>query len=987
MFANRTINSKVSFTVFLICSLFGTLLSIIVFHHEKSDFLHEQKALLSQLSTHFSLAFEKQLVDMEDIALAANRKVKQRLFRKGEPANISVELDEWHDGSTRQSEEESAAYIGTHALTDFHKRQFNVTAEIWRDLAPIMRQKFYAFYYISTENFIRISPPKWSLDVLAGHDFQADLFFKVARPDFNPEQRAVWTPIYYDVILRRWMTSFIIPIYDESNQFQGLTGSDYELYALIQDLKTMNQANKVHKIMLLDQQGRILYFPGLSEQHPGELPKVSPTLKAFGEKIQQNGWNEEDVSLIYEGRKYLVSASPVHQLNWTLVVLADEETVFQSMSASKWKLPLIFFLVTLVVALLLHLSIDVLLLRRIRRLYASMSDLMEKHWIAEPTRKNQDEVAELSSAFDTMVGEINILMQGLNERLIEKDSAEAAAQKLSNAIACSGMGIVITDHHMNIEHVNPKWLELAKGNEESFIHQSLYTILSPEMQTLRHQIISALDIDGYWQGEVRMALHVDQDIETWLSLSISEVRDHQKHLTNYIACALDITLHKKNESQVERLAFYDPLTQIPNRQYLMGKLQKLSSLVQQGYYSFAILALDIDDFSRLNDTLGHQLGDLLLSEIVSRCQSLLKDSDIIARVGGDEFAIIIGDVKDVDAANLIIENVMKIIEEPIYLGGHDLRVSVSIGASLVQRETESGMVFQQAELALLCAKQKGVGQVVFFHPLLNQEARESLALEQQLRQAIQNQEFKLHFQPQLELSTQKIRGVEALLRWEQPESGMISPAKFIPIAEQSGLIREIGHWVIQEAVAAIARFQQEGFYDLKVAVNVSAQQLIDKDFITFLERSITMARIRPALLELEITESMLVQDIDTAIELLNQLKLIGVSLAIDDFGTGYSSLSYLSRFPVNKLKIDRSFILEIENEENDRAIVCAIIAMAQKLSIRTIAEGIESEFQQQFLEHNQCDCIQGYFLSHPLPEEQLLSFITQHQKTITRQSA
>ena len=456
----------------------------------------------------------------------------------------------------------------------------------------------------------------------------------------------------------------------------------------------------------------------------------------------------------------------------------------------------------------------------------------------------------------------------------------------------------------------------------------------------------------------------------WLRENARVVRDAGGATLYYEGTLADITDRKVAEERVQYLAYYDALTGLPNRTLLQDRLAKALAGARRQKDKVALLFLDLDRFKNVNDSLGHSLGDLLLQEVAERLKRWAREQDTVARLGGDEFLIVLTDVKDIADAAVAAERLMDILIAEFVVQGHPLGIACSLGISIFPEHGADGeTLIKNADAAMYSAKEHGRNNFRFFTEEMNAQVVEQLTLENSLRLAIERKEFFLAYQPQMDIGTGRITGLEALLRWQHPELGLVPPDRFIPIAESSGLILRLGEWVLQTACSQARQWQDEGLLAVPVAINVSAVQFRQEDFSKLIGRVLLETGLTSQYLELELTESLLLSDAGVTFAVLQELKAMGLKLAIDDFGTGYSSLSYLKRFPISKLKIDRSFIRDIAVDPDDAAITTAIIAMAKQLKLKVIAEGVEDEAQLLFLRENHCDEIQGYYFSKPLTAE------------------
>ncbi|MDY0189807.1 MAG: EAL domain-containing protein [Desulfuromonas sp.] len=427
---------------------------------------------------------------------------------------------------------------------------------------------------------------------------------------------------------------------------------------------------------------------------------------------------------------------------------------------------------------------------------------------------------------------------------------------------------------------------------------------------------------------------------------------------------------RENESHLEFLAYHDVLTELPNRQLFRDRLQHAISMARLAGTQVAVLFLDLDRFKKINDSLGHELGDQLLCEVAKRLQLCARDVDTVARLSGDEFAMIIDQITSVENVIIIAEEIRSSLAKVIDVENYKLFVTVSIGISLYPRDGETVVaLLKGADAAMFNAKDVGRDNYRFYTAGLNERAGELLMLEGALREAVDLNRLVVHYQPQVDLGSGAIVGVEALVRWLHPEQGMISPADFIPLAEETGLIIPIGEWVLRQACVQGTAWQRAGYPKINISVNMSARQFSQRNVVEMVERTLRDTGLSAECLDLEITESVLMNDVDTAIATMTQLSDLGVRLSIDDFGTGFSSLAYLKRFPIDTLKIDKSFVDDIVIDPNDAAIATTIIDLARNMSLSVIAEGIETEEQRAYLQSHGCMRGQGYLFSRPQPAD------------------
>jgi len=465
----------------------------------------------------------------------------------------------------------------------------------------------------------------------------------------------------------------------------------------------------------------------------------------------------------------------------------------------------------------------------------------------------------------------------------------------------------------------------------------------------------------------------------YYSVSCRPFNDDRGHFAGYRGVGRDITEQKRAEARIQYLATHDDLTGLPNRPMFSQLLNLAIPSARRYERKFAVLFVDLDRFKIVNDTLGHEAGDTLLKEISRRLKANLRSGDVVARVGGDEFAVLVPEVDDASQVATVARQILSIAIKPMLILGHECRVTASVGISMYPADAQDEeSLMKNADLAMYLAKEEGKNNFQFYSKGITSRSLEKMALEENLRQALEREEFSLHYQAKLDLKTGAITGVEALLRWQNAELGTVSPAQFIPVAEDTGLIVPIGRWVLRTACEQNMAWQHQGLPPVCMAVNLSPRQFADPKLLEDIANVLRDTGISPNLLELELTESMVMANVDRATKILTAISQMGVRLALDDFGTGYSSLAQIKRFPIDTLKVDRSFIRDLMENPEGRAITQAIIAMAKTLSMTVVAEGVETQQQETFLREHACDESQGFHFSKPTTPDRFAELLRQH---------
>ncbi|CAM8665021.1 COG5001 Predicted signal transduction protein containing a membrane domain, an EAL and a GGDEF domain [Comamonadaceae bacterium] len=610
--------------------------------------------------------------------------------------------------------------------------------------------------------------------------------------------------------------------------------------------------------------------------------------------------------------------------------------------------------------------------RHLAKAVTTTADNRTTIWITE-------DISEKKAAADALLQAHQVLEQRVEERTRELQDAH---QRMQVVIDSSTLAIYTQDQQGHVLSWNTAAEKLFKLlRQETLDNPSIFSQLveSPELQALREQALEGRKVVN---TELQLDLHGGQALE--LSLNIVALHGQAGQAYGVLTMASDISERKANERKVAFMAYHDALTGLPNRQLLEDRLEVAMAQADRAKTKVSLLFLDLDNFKRINDTLGHAIGDSLLQEVAQRLRTCVRESDTISRQGGDEFVVLLNALKDKDAALPVIAKLLDRLDEPFYTDGHELATSASIGVTVYPDDGQDfDTLRKKADMAMYRAKEAGRNTYRYFNEAMNAEAKEHLHLRNGLRRALERNELVLHYQPQIDLPTGRIFGAEALIRWNHPDLGMVSPARFIPVAEDSGLIVPIGDWVMSEACRQAMSWYRQGLPALLMAVNVSVAQFNRGNLEEALVKVLLESGMNPQNLELELTESLLIQNVDHVLAALKRLKGLGVQLAIDDFGTGYSSLSYLKRFDIDKLKIDQSFVRDLVADPEDTAIVNAIIQMAKSMGLKTIAEGVETPDIVKLLQRFGCDEAQGFFFARPMPADAFASFVSCHPQTNT----
>lgn len=563
------------------------------------------------------------------------------------------------------------------------------------------------------------------------------------------------------------------------------------------------------------------------------------------------------------------------------------------------------------------------------------------------------------------------IMEDITERHKAEEKQQIAAQVFNSAAE----SIMILDAGMSVVEVNQAFTATTGYTSQEVTGRKPWLIEAIPDKKFFDSVWETLHECDHWRGETRKQRKNGEIYPALLNVSV--VRDAHGKISHYILVFSDISDLKAAQEHFEYLANHDRLTGLPNRNLFYDRLQHGLDKALRSKDQLAVMFIDLDNFKSVNDTLGHEMGDLLLSQTAERLRACTRKEDTIARLGGDEFTVLAEDLRDPEGVvSATASRIIDMLSQPFHLDGQEALVSASVGIALYP---DNGPDFQSllnnADAAMYQAKQTGKNNYQFFNDDMNSNAKRRAKLERDLRQTLKNGELFLAYQPQIELESGRVIGLEALLRWRHPELGLIPPQQFIPVAESSGLIVAIGDWVMNAVCLQVAAWEKQGMKGFRVAVNLSSRQFRHNHLAESIGLIIAKKKANPAFLEIELTESAMMDDTEQASLILHQLKDMGIRIAVDDFGMGYSSLNYLKRFPIDALKIDSSFIHEVATSQDDAAITSAIISMGHSMQLKVIAEGVETQEQMSFLKARDCDAVQGFYMSHPLLAEKVTAVL------------
>lgn len=591
-----------------------------------------------------------------------------------------------------------------------------------------------------------------------------------------------------------------------------------------------------------------------------------------------------------------------------------------------------------------------------RRMVGAVHDITER-------KKTEEQLQIATRVFTSAMSEV-------------EGQFSITAQVFESAIE----GVIVTDDALVIQSVNPAFTRITGFTPDEAKGQTLRILRSDHHdESFYQEMVKTLRKSGRWQGEVWSRRKGGEAFPE--QRTMTAIRSIDGEIASFVVVSHDISDIKRSQEQLFYKTYHDALTGLPNRVLFNDRLEQAVHRAHQTSGQLATLIFGLDLFKNVNDSLGYATGDRLLQEVSKRLEGCIEEDDTVCRLGGDEFGFILGGAKNVRAVVAMVQRIFEALSKPFVLQDHELYVTASIGISLYPNDGEEpSALMKSADMAMNRAKDAGRNHFQFYTPAMDEAAARRLALESKLRKGIERGEFVLYYQPKVEIATGQVVGCEALVRWNQPEIGMVSPGEFIPLSEETGLIVPLGEWILLEACRTMKRWVDQGFAMRHMAVNLSARQFQQAALVHVIRSALEETGLASENLELEITESMVMGDVERAISKMNQMKEMGIRIAMDDFGAGYSSLTYLKRFPIHALKIDQSFVRDLAEDADDAAIVEAIIAMARAMGLRVVAEGVETPEQLDFLRRKSSDEIQGYYFSPPLPADEFERLIREGKK-------
>jgi len=829
-------------------------------------------------------------------------------------------------------------------------------------------------YVISGKGVVQAHPdPAMAQADLSGFDFiRKQLIQKNGRLDYqwkDPGEAVERSKSLYMAYYEPW--DWIVSVSSYQDEFNFLAKE------LRQGLSTHHFGNTGYAFVVSGQ-GEIILHPWLmGNVHSGENAAALPLFQRM--TAMKNGqfsylWEEGDGG---GSKKKIVFFNYIPGLDWIVASTVYEDEILAPLTKLGWVVGLIV-LSALVLVAPLGLALGNLIARPLSRLTQQMHRAAEGDTQVYAEEEALGEIGVLGRHFNQYLERLRRSNQKILCEINERILAEQQLIIYRKAVEHALEGIGITDPNGTILAVNQAFTEITGYAADEVVGKSTSLLQSGRHdQAFYTQLWSSLLATGRWTGEIwnqRKNGEIYPEI-----LSISAIDDENGEVTHYVAVFHDVTAVKRQEEQIVHQAYHDGLTGLPNRSLAHDRIEVSLAHVKRGGTRLAVLFLDLDNFKNVNDSLGHEWGDKLLLQVANRLVSQVREEDTVARLGGDEFLILVAAVATDEVVVDLAKRLLHSFASPFNVDGNDLFVTASIGVAFYPEDgATAGVLTKHADIAMYQAKANGKNRYCLFTADLSERIAYLRQLENNLRQAIVNREFIVHFQPKIDPFTGLIIGAEALARWRKADETLVNPADFIPLAEETGLIVPLGEQVLDLACQMMHTLNHSGRGDLTISVNLSPLQFVQTNLVERILAVLSKHGVASSQLELEITETAMMTNLTKTVDTLNQLVAAGIAIAVDDFGTGYSSLSYLKRFPIQTLKIDRSFIRDLTSDPSDAQLVGTIILMAHNLGITVVAEGVESQEQLEWLKQCGCEQIQGYLFSKPLPAETFLTFVDQY---------
>ncbi len=990
----RSLNAKLLLIVIGFVVLSGVIGAIRVGFGETQRIQALYDNRLQALSTRYNSYLENELGNRQQ-ALQSVRQILISDLTQGAASEVNVAQHRDADGAYRLYSEHSAVFVHRDTPIDpTLNQQVAASGKTWDYITPVLSHEFSGLYFISSQRVSRAWPATIVRHHRPDHDVTQEVFFSAAAPTNNPNREARWTPIYFDSYSKVWMTSLVLPVYID-DKFVGVVGGDINVTYLLDKLEDLDADKNQIQAFIFNREGQlVLHSQSLPRRHDKDAsyPLLETHLKddaALANYMQQIARGDLALGNIYRqesasGTLHIV-ANRLTRMDWIISFYYPQSVISNSFRESMMAVYVNILMLAVFLFVVLFFSIRRIVIYRIRALADATEKIDRDRWYLSVPEVGQDEIGRLGKSINNMLDQIRHLVRGLDDKILLLDKAGAESRKLMSAIENSVSLVAILNRDWQLDYANTQYWQVTGFNLDDKCER-YKALLLPEhnsqqisIEDIKAEILSGKprlegEDTGQWQAEYLAV--TGRGERFWIMQTITAIMGQDLKPEFYVCVGQDITDLKEKQQEVEKLAYYDHLTGLANRTEFKSLLGSALLRSQRANTKVALFYLDLDHFKRINDTFGHEAGDQLLTEVARRLTRELRDDDVVARLGGDEFAVLLDQVESPQYAYVVANKIINALNRPIELQGKEVVAGVSIGITMAPDDSSHiDTLMKNADLAMYQAKDKGRNAFQFYTSDMNLAVEQRLTVERELRAGLKSGQFELYYQPVIDLSTGKMVAAEALVRWNHPTRGLVLPGEFIPAAEESGLIVPLGKWVLKTACYQARLIQKSMQRKFSMSVNLSARQLNDPGFLANLDRVLEVTSLPPESLVLEVTESTLMEDSENVIPRLEKLRLKGCSLAIDDFGTGYSSLSYLKRLPINSLKVDRSFVKDLPDDEEDRAITSLIVAMANSLRYKVVVEGVETDQQHRFLTECGCHFGQGFLYSRPVPADHLMALL------------
>lgn len=999
----KSLNSKLLALIAFIVTAAGAFTAYYLDSAEQKRLEQRLSATLRAEALYFTESLSKEFSSHRELIRAAARRFEQDLEDLNSDS-IPASSFEGYDKSKayRRFDQHSSIFLPANfQINAAGQHELDASGKIWEALAPLVSDRFNPLFFISRHGFVRVTPAYR----VAGlrNDFRpTDVpLYKLAATSIEGDEQVLQGALNFDQINSAYSVAMASQV-KINGEYYGVIGGSINVSQWASILMGPNIEELPSQVMIFNDAGEMVLSSNEFLLHKNNLSEQA-TLEQIQAARETSHHLQRSVSQVADDTQALISSLAkgdiepmlmqqgsiegipsyyLHKsfpgLDWNILLAYDVSRLDSQVLDIRRKILVSFAVLIAVLSVVLTFVLKYVFTNRVLELSKATHRLRQRQWQYRVPELGNDEVSILGSQINKMADTLADTFTDLSESVDSLQAANLKASKFISAIEHSSALVIIFNNHWQVEYTNSCFRKIS-GLEDTNITLNQALMLRPEDKSTEPAIKAFVEAGKEWQGEYAAIGH-DTD-SLWLQMLIYSVKDEDGKVVNYVATGRNVTDVKEGQIKMERLAFYDALTGLQNRLLFRDQLEREIIICQRDKSQLALMYLDLDHFKRVNDTMGHDAGDELLITVANRLRNCLRQEDAVARFGGDEFAIMLTGIGSPHYASIVANKIISELNKPIYIKTQEVAVGVSIGITLAPHDGNSlSTLFKNADLAMYQAKDKGRNSFQFFTQDMNHEIADRLALESDIKKALKNQEFILYFQPQVDLSTGRIVGAEALIRWDHSERGLRSPLEFIPMAEETGLIVPLGKWILRAACQQAKSINKGLSLRIPISVNLSARQLTDRSFVDTLSVVLQEAKLDPGLLELEVTESLLMDNIDEVIGTLGRIRDLGVRIAIDDFGTGYSSLSYIKRLPINRLKIDRTFIKDLPENQEDREITSLIIAMAKNLKLEVLAEGAETKPQVDLLTGLECDYSQGFFHSKPIPADQLMILLFERER-------